>query len=100
MSLLKLSSWSCVVWGVLEQEVHMEARNLLSITLNGLTSFKCVDQYDPSPPEARSDPADGTLQFDAWLTPRFGDLDAAVRPPQWYVPSEAEVRLRTSSSFQ
>ncbi len=78
----------------------MEARNLLSITLNGLTSFKCVDQYDPSPPEARSDPADGTLQFDAWLTPRFGDLDAAVRPPQWYVPSEAEVRLRTSSSFQ
>ncbi|BDA49513.1 probable proteasome activator complex subunit 4 [Coccomyxa sp. Obi] len=73
------------------KEVHMEARNLLSITLNGLTSFKCVDQYDPSPPESQPDSADGALQFDAWLTPRFGDLDAAVRPPQWYVPSEAEV---------
>ena len=74
-----------------EQEVHTEARNLLSITLNGLTSFKCMDQYDPSSLEAQPHSADGVLQFDAWLTPRFGDLDAAVRPPHWYVPSEAEV---------
>lgn len=69
----------------------MEARNLLSVTLNGLTTFKCIDQYQPSACEPQASPAEEPMQMEAWLTPRYGDLDAAVRPPQWYVPSTAEV---------
>ena len=74
-----------------EQDVHVEARNLLSITLNGLTNFKCVDQYQPSASEPQPGSTEAPMQLEAWLTPRYGDLNAGVRPPQWYIPSQAEV---------
>lgn len=80
-----------------EQDVHMEARNLLSVTLNGLTTFKCIDQYQPSACEPQTSSAEEPMQMEAWLTPRYGDLDAAVRPPQWYVPSTAEVSSKQRS---
>lgn len=61
------------------------------MTLNGLTNFKCMDQYAPSAPEQLQGSAEDTLQIEAWLTPRFADLDASVKLPQWYLPSESEV---------
>jgi len=50
-----------------------------------------MDQYAPSAQEQLQDSAEDTLQIEPWLTARFGDLNASVQLPQWYLPSESEV---------